>query len=404
MKKLVFSLGTGCLLLFGLFSCKNSNLDLDETLKFSKLSVEEQKSKIEDNGVDFINAVDGIQETAAFTAMMNFTANTGGASYVAPFKQLTKDIQNHNESRLLVNFDKQLRAASVESDFWGEYEWDASEERFIQTGELTNKAIYKFPATENSTTNNGELTVTYTESSVSIPDEEDNYPSKITCVIKVSGDNVLESEFSGSYYDNGSPKNLKMTLDIDSYSWKAEIKNNEEDASESYEFKKGSKTLMKIEASAKGNLSADVIEKAEYVDDFLSEGAVYFQVMDVAVLGGMKDVEGFVNEMNDVDNDSKTGEQDEVDIINKYMICYGYYVDDNRKFADVEFYLKEYQDEYYAYNYESGEYELYTETYYEMAPRFVLSDGSKVAVEEYIQSGFEDLVELINGYQEEYNQ
>ena len=59
------------------FNACKSELDLDKELKFSKLSVEEQKQKIEESGTEFIDAMEGIQETQAMTTMMNMLTMTG---------------------------------------------------------------------------------------------------------------------------------------------------------------------------------------------------------------------------------------------------------------------------------------------------------------------------------------
>ena len=67
--------------------------------------------------------------------------------------------------------------------------------------------------------------------------------------------------------------------------------------------------------------------------------------------------------------------------MNQYIIGYGYFIDDNVKFASVDFYVEEYV---------SG-----TDTYYSIVPRFILSDESKVSLEEYVDSGFEELLEKI---------
>ena len=69
----------------------------------------------------------------------------------------------------------------------------------------------------------------------------------------------------------------------------------------------------------------------------------------------------------------------QAEIANKYIVCTAFFVDDNRKFADVEYYVvkADYED------------------IYNLAPRFVLSDGSKVDAQEYVQEGFDDLIKRL---------
>ncbi len=68
---------------------------------------------------------------------------------------------------------------------------------------------------------------------------------------------------------------------------------------------------------------------------------------------------------------------DQVAVINKHLIMYGYFADKNQKFADVEFYVIETGDGY------------------DFEPRFVLSDNSKVSIEAYMNEGFNDLFERL---------
>lgn len=388
----------GVLALFTFPAC-NSNLDLDKKLSFSKLSVEEQKNEIEQNGMDLVDAVDGVKDTKAYIGITNFlSVANNDAAYVKPFKQLSKDIQNRNNYKLLTNLDKQLRAAYVESDFWGEYNWDTETNDFEKVSDLTNKAILNFPAGTDPATNNGQVIITYTDSKVLMPDTEDYYPSEMTFTMKIDGATALEATFEGSYETDGTPKSVKQTLDIDTYSWSAQVKNSSDEASEKYKFKKGTKTLIQIEVVAKGDLTVDAIENSESADEFLSSATIYYQIMDIAMIGGIKDMKTFADDMRDTKTD-----QEEVDVINNHLICYGYYTDTNKKFADVEFYLKEVTEEYSYYDYYTEQWVYTTNTSTAIAPRFVLSDKSKVDIEDYFATGFDDLMdqlaELASDYQ-----
>ena len=76
------------------FNACKSELDLDKELKFSKLSVEEQKQKIEESGIEFVEAMEGLQETQAMTTLMNMLTMTGGEVFSAPMQKLSADIKN----------------------------------------------------------------------------------------------------------------------------------------------------------------------------------------------------------------------------------------------------------------------------------------------------------------------
>ena len=126
---------------------------------------------------------------------------------------------------------------------------------------------------------------------------------------------------------------------------------------------------------------------------------MYFQAMNIAVRGGMTDFNKFAQEMQTITENSTLTEKQAMEqtatLVNKYMVFYAFFVDSNEKFADVEFYVVE--DEVY------DEWAGYYVTEYNLAPRFVLSDGSKVSAEEFMQTGFDDLIQKIEDMTAEFN-
>lgn len=404
MKRSLLLLLTGVTFMFT--ACK-SELDLDNELKFSKLTVEEQKQKVEDSGIEFVNAMEGMQDTKAMIAIDEFISISNGSAANAPLKRLKSDLVNRN-AKVFTNFDRQLRVAAVESSLWGERKWNSAEGEWELVKELENKAIIHFPASSSSKTNNCLITITYKESTVEVPETGEMYPSEITFVMEVDGKEVMSAEYNGTYYADGSPKEVTQKFDLDSYEWRAEISNNQKKATESYKFKKGTKTLLRSEAVVEGTLKVDNIQAAgenETPEDVVNNFAVYFQVMDLAIKGGTNDFKGFVTAIKAID-DNQTEKQyynTLAQTINQYMVTYAFFVDDNRKFADVEYYVVEdvYQD--YLYNNATYQFELVTITNYYLQPRMIMSDGSKVDVDEYVENGFDDLLDQIEDLANDYD-
>lgn len=404
MKKSLLLLLTGS---FFMFTACKSELDLDKELKFSKLTVEEQKQKVEDSGIEFVNAMNGMQDTKAMIAIGEFLSLTNGSAAYAPLKRLKSDLVNRN-AKVFTNFDRQLRVAAVESSLWGEWEWNSTYGELELINELENKAIIRFPASSTSTTNNGLITITYTESSVEVPETGEMFPSEITFVMKVDNKEVMSADYNGTYYADGSPKEVTQKFDLDTYNWTAKISNNQKKASESYEFKKGSTTLLKSEAAVEGNLKVDNIQTAGEngtPENIINSFALYFQVSNIAVKGGTTDFKGLVTAIKAIDEDQTEKEYYNAlaQTINKYMVTYAFFVDDNRKFADVEYYVVEDVYEDYQYNNTTYQFELVTITNYYLQPRMIMSDGSKVDVEEYVQNGFEDLLDQIEALANDYD-
>lgn len=407
MKKSNLFLSLGVILL-STIAC-DSELDLDKDLKFSKLPVEEQKQKIEENGIQLVNSMEGLLETEAMATMANMISlSESDGYYNAPMQRLISDLKRGNKNAIS-NFDKQMRVSYVESDVWGEYSYNFETGEMEKTRTLVNKLIIHFPADSVTTTNNAEITINYEESSVKVPESEDYYPSKITFTMKVNSNVVMSASFNGSYYSDGSPEQVTQTLNIDSYSWTAEVKNSKKKASESYEFKKGKTIILKSVAELNGKLTEEQLQNAfenGTPEDAIENFAVYFQAMDIAIKGGTTDFKKLVNEIKSVDEGSQLTQKQYADemvrILNKHLTCIAFFVEDNRKFADVELYVEEATGENYYYNYNTGQYEIETYTYYTAAPRFVLSDGSKVSAEEFVQTGFDNLISKIEEMVEAY--
>jgi hypothetical protein len=407
MKKTNLFLSLGVILL-STIAC-DSELDLDKELKFSKLPVEEQKQKIEENGIQLVNAMEGLLETEAMVAMTNMIAlNESDGYYDAPMQKLISDLRRGNKNAIS-NFDKQMRVSYVDSDVWGEYSYNFQTGEMDKTRTLVNKLIMHFPADSITTTNNAEITVNYEESSVKVPESEDYYPSKITFTMKVNSNVVMSASFNGSYYSDGSPEQVTQTLNIDSYSWTAEVKNSKKKASESYEFKKGKTIILKSVAELNGKLTEEQLQNAfenGTPEDAIENFAVYFQAMDIAIKGGTTDFEELAKEIRIVNGNPQLTEKqyanEMVRILNKHLICIAFFVEENRKFAEVELYIEEVSKERYYYDSYTGQYEIQTYTDYVPTPRFVLSDGSKVSAEEFVQTGFDNLISKIEEMVESY--
>ncbi len=407
MKKSNLFLSLGVILL-STIAC-DSELDLDKDLKFSKLPVEEQKQKIEENGIQLVNSMEGLLETEAMLAMTNMISlSESDGYYNAPMQRLISDLRRGNKNAIS-NFDKQMRVSYVDSDVWGEYSYNFQTGEMDKTRTLVNKLIMHFPADSITTTNNAEITVNYEESSVKVPESEDYYPSKITFTMKVNSNVVMSASFNGSYYSDGSPEQVTQTLNIDSYSWTAEVKNSKKKASESYEFKKGKTIILKSVAELNGKLTEEQLQNAfenDTPEDAIEDFALYFQAMDIAIKGGTTDFEELAKEIRIVNGNPQLTEKqyanEMVRILNKHLICIAFFVEENRKFAEAELYIEEVSKERYYYNSYTGQYEIQTYTDYVPTPRFVLSDGSKVSAEEFVQTGFDNLISKIEEMVESY--
>jgi len=400
-------------MLLAFSSCKQSTPD--ETLPFSTLTVEQQKQSIEQNGLDLVNKVDAMQNTPAMVALKAFNNTAGGkALFVKPLAQLRANLLR-NDMNAVETFSQQMKVAAVLGDGqWGTYTWNQSIKDFDFVKGTNYSATILFPATENSLTNNGVITVVYAASTIVAPSTNpvEYMPKSMSLVLKVSGTTALTFNFDGAYKSDATPTSVTQTLAIDKYNWSIAFTNNDVDVSTKYAFTYDQSVLLKLEIGAAGSLTATNIQNnmGENPEKVLSSGAILFQVMNIAMKGSINDFKGFAAEVKTVRPDStyngnyyiynlnKPYYDKYANVINKYVKIYGYFANESKKFADVEFYAAENTYNGYTYNPTTGQDQYGPKTDYSLEPRFVLSDGSKVAIEDYVSTGFQDLIDKINSY------
>ncbi|MFA9389169.1 MAG: hypothetical protein ACERKD_05155 [Prolixibacteraceae bacterium] len=408
MKKILFQIAYAAILALAISSC-NQQIGLDDNLKPTKLSVEEQKQKIEENGIILVDDMEGMKNTQAYKTLTDF-ASSSAAFAVAPMNHLKSAMESRNLKTIDVLNNQMRSLVAGDEDIWGEYVWNSSYEEFEKVSNLSNQIIYKFPASSTDKLNKAIVTINYAESNIEIPEGDVYYPSTVDFDFTVDGTTVMQASFEGSYRTDGTPVDAKNTLEMEDYKWKATYTNNAKKVSTEYEFKYKSETLIKFVTEINGDLNynelQDVSNDENIPSGLISSGSIYFQMMNIAVLAGTTDAELLVNEINDLENSSDNFSEEEyydkiAEILNNNLTLWSCFVDDKRKFADVEFYANEYSDTWYQSDYVwNGSYYEYVETentrtYYEIIPRFILNDGSKVDIEEFVQAGFDDFLDRL---------
>ncbi|HLP05850.1 MAG TPA: hypothetical protein VK152_10515 [Paludibacter sp.] len=425
MKKTFYLFASAALMLLTLNSCKKKT-DGDVTLPFSTLSVQEQKQAIEQNGIDLMDKVDALQSTPAIVALtaLNNNINGGMPALVKPLAQLRAGLLK-NDTKAVETFGQQMKVAAALGDsLWGTYTWNPEIHDFDHQAGASNSATILIPATEGSSDNTGEIKITYEPSTIVAPgtDPVEYMPKSLSVVMKVSGATVMTFTFSGAYKSDATPTSLTQTLVVDKFNWNVTFTNNDKDVSAKYSFTYDQKVLLKMEIGAAGSLTATNIQENMENDPekVLSSGAVLVQVMNIAMKGTINDFKGFAAESKALKPDSvvhpattyneswteyvypKAYYDKMANIINKYINIYGFFANENKKFADVEFYSyeKTYTYEDWVWNADTQSYDIVkkTGTEYVCEPRFVLSDKSKVTIEDYLRTGFEDLITKIQGY------
>jgi hypothetical protein len=466
MRKNAFKMVGVAMLLFTMSSCGDkTTTGADAPLAFSPLTVEQQKSTISNDGIALGNKMELAKETPALKTV-EFLSNSQVTvpSFSAPLREFRAGLLR-NDVKAMETFNRQMTSASVlDSVKWGTMTWNEAilDYEYTPNTNSSKTIIVKFPADSISKSkglNNGTLTIIYTSSNVLVPEHpEEKMPASLSVILKVGTTEALNFLFTGTYKTDATPTLLSSTLEIGDFNWNAKATNNDKEIAAEFSFKHKTDILLKYTAGVSGNLTADYIKTIvndttgkKGPQDVFASGYMSFQVMNTAIYGGITDFKTFANGMDAIKEDTiyqkdqngniykdwyytirpKVGYEQEVLLMNKHLKFYGYFVKENGKFADVEFYLNEYQATDYdqskgtlvytqksyndpwpsvKYDYMSYEkvynpttmmddyvmkfYLFGTKTQYESAPRLVLKDGSKITdFAKYANDNFKTVID-----------
>jgi hypothetical protein len=459
MKKIVYLCFAVFLSVSIISSCKKD--DKVGAEKFSPLSIEQNKASVEDAGIELVTTMSDMKSIESVDILVNLgdiLSSMGSKkaimskdsklfSTLATFTDVAKGDKKVNDLFDAMAYAKELGDDGPESikEIWdsivGTYTWmpDLNDFDRVSGG---NSAIFKFPSSDVSSTNDATLTIFNYKGIVIANPLDDDYtgdlPTALEAQLKVGATTYVSYVFAASYNTDGVPNAITSNLTIESYKFEIDITNSTSSASVNYKFLADSKVIMDLGASGKGlfteknyddNTSTSTITHTEtygywdyqlnpvtgnwdpiwvtYTDtwdetrtetefeEILNSAAAHFQLFDIAVRGDV-DVKGLVDEIRKID-DNVNLSGDEADSlviiqINKYINLRLVKVSTNEIMAKAQAYLfkemnTEYEDSYIDF-------------------RLTFNDGSLVDAETYFNEGFgsfiDELNALINDLNNEY--
>ena len=379
----------------------------------SNLSPTENKANLEQAGIDFVNALDDLMESDAITAaesLGNITNTAKSGTVKLALVDAIANIDNGGYGDEMKSF---LQTGSIREDITdvaGIYTWNPDLQDFEETYTdlLMVKFIYPY---EGSSTNDCELTF-----SCELVDINDQYletpeaPSNITATLVAKGNEVVEYEFTATYNSDGIPSSVSSSLTIDNmYTWAHTASQSTTAISYNFSFTKSSTILMNSGFDVTGNFvteeiddyvtrldSMDVYEKGVITEagSYVQNVSMHYQIMNIKLVqsaNATRLAAGLDNLAEQEENETISEDefdQQMVSLLNSNVDLYLMYVQENKKLADAELYIKVVEEEYY----DSWTDQMVTEEHNEVAVRFMFGpDSSPVDAEVYFQEGFDDL-------------
>lgn len=408
MKKTLLVLTAGIALLAS--SCSKESTKTSFTTRTTKEAVAENKKTMESATVEFANEMKAMQDVKAISAIQNLSTldvNFKSSTVLSSSLPLGR-LLNALQSGSATDATKALKSTDVQSELTssnGTYTYNFTTGDFdvVDGG---NVILIKFPADSNSTTNNGEIKV-YDMTFTPISATDVPYSNMVTgckAYLKVDETSLLTYSLTANFDGDGLPTLISTSLTIDTYSFNYGFTHSSSQLKSDMSVKHGTKTLMAQGIELNGTVTkAKALEIQEYYNDeandektakvgeFVKAAIVYYQVMDMKIIGSV-DVATFTKDLDAMGYDAPFDDA-AVTTINKSIDLYGIFVSKNEKIADVDIYAKKTADD--------------GSTLSEPEAAFWLNfpDGSKVDAETYFsdENNFADFKQQIEDLTNEAN-
>lgn len=397
-------------------SCKKKDATPEtETLvelKYANLSVEENKKKIEQSGINLTNQLNSLPDEKFIDVIESLIdlddKSTSSISPLTTMANITVAAKHKDLNGILSAVSNTSANEPYKlSRYFGVFTWDKNTKEWKKTSN-NSKLEISFPATKTTATNNAVLTATYIASgtSVIIDGETFELPSSVTTTLTVDGKKELEVTSTYAYKSDGSPTLADVKLTLGAFGMTVKVTNDNKTASYSYSFTKGALTLISAKGTGFGNATISKIENADDVDGLLDSASAIVDVMDLQFVTNAN-VKAIVSELNKTSNLSdEQYAKKEAELYNKYANAYALYKGDNTMIAKLAFESVKssysYWDYWYNNMWNSTPKEVFY-SYYNVEPRLIFKDGSKLSFETFGENGFSKLIDQLEELAEKFD-
>jgi hypothetical protein len=375
MKKFSYLLFAALICSFSLFtSCKdnddnsdNSGFDDLKNYKYSELSVEKQKEKLQGDANSLLADLEGLKNNEAINVLkaLNELLN------ISPIEL--------EESVALRSSDDVISL----SYYFGSYKWNNSKKDWDYTA-ANDKLELEFPVG----TKTGKILVPKSASSVVIESEDGEkieIPKDIAAKIYLNAAEVGSISASSEIVNGYTvPALTKLSFTLGEYTLSTSLSKRTPNIATS-EFKKGNKTLIDAKINLTGNLDNSIQDKdpgqitgnavINVLDAFAFAGSINFTQYTVAMNKADEDYDN-----KDSENYAKASAKAWNDNCELYLIS----LSDKTKFAKLTQKAKSYNN------------------YWENVPVLQFGDNTEIETEVYFSTGFDlfiqNLMEFVSAF------
>lgn len=406
-KNILFS----ALLLGALVSCKKKDLNPEPPvlppvkLEYSKLSVEEHKKTLEDNGINFlakINTLPNEKFIGALTRLaeldLEIISNTVVGRQIISTGFAAKSKNVNGIFSALTSANTGVKSGAL-NEFYGIYTFDSKLNKWTKTAS-SDKFEIRYPATASATENNAVITATYTASKVTASVDGKTYelPASVNATLKVGDKDELKLTSTYEFSTDGTPLKTNINLVLGSFAFKIDINNDLKVLKSSLSISKEAETLFSLNVTGNGNTNFNVIKDAERFADVLKDANTSMQIMNIQLAGqiNIKAIDDATKANENLPEKERTEKDAEAYTANSNILAF--YKTENAIIAKLEFVSFADSYSYSYYDYDKKEVVTVTQHYYDMQPRLVFNDKSKLSLDQFTSSSFSKLAKEFEDY------
>jgi len=405
------------ILFSGLFSCKTDNGDQVE--KESTLTAEQQKERLDQEGINFIDHLEDMEKPDLMDPLM----------YFIDISQYLEDDQFDLSAKVARNIIVSSKKHSVSplkslvtndatsfkkmmDDNQGVYTYNRNYETWKKTSGAAGEIKFVFPANKSTTSNNTTFIfknlTTKSVSNYDLYEDLDDLPKTLDVSLKV--DNVEKYGYSISNEYNGDDIPIKEStmLAIAPYKFTENYAlSNDNMVAFNSTMSKSNVEFMTISATSDGDFTNSLFTADSIVEeDIVKKVNVSMQIENVKIVGNLefKNLAKRLNELDLQYEKQYNSENDQYpkayydDYVSAFMengTVRALFVDKNEFFAKLIPYVSSETDWYYKYNPKTYYYDRieYDRNFIDFKIEF--TDGSKVD-DSYFDEGFSEFVDKLN--------
>jgi hypothetical protein len=394
--------------------------DKTKELAYANLTVEQNKTKMQDDGLATMDKLNGMSDLSGVYAMQDLSnlmssSTLVGAPYaqavtkfIAPIVGMNKDVKSLTSLRAGGFVVYGLINTLQENG--GVYTYNPSTQSFTRVPSTT-EITFNYPI-GNSSTNNGKLSVkNIVVTASTLQGDEAELIKSLDVTLTKGTSTLLSVQLRATYDADETPTTMSTDMSfVEGYAFAQDLTRSNGAVSWSMAYTLNDANLLSANFKTLGNFTNDALnntgslDEDDWIDQVLDNANASVQLGNLKVTG-VVDINKLKAAHDKAFPDGESGTEADANklsgMFNQYITLVVMYAKEGTVIAKSNFFTKEYSD--YYFNYQTYQYQEYT--YYDASMQFVFKDGSAMD-QSFFDQGFEDLQaafdEMVAAFQTNY--